>query len=61
MKHPVWSFFLHLALFCSFAMNNAHAAQANEAEVRQLWQLLDYVAVDYAGAVQNGKVVSELE
>ena len=42
-------------------MNNAHAAQANEAEVRQLWQLLDYVAVDYAGAVQNGKVVSELE
>ncbi|MGI4843722.1 MAG: FTR1 family protein [Janthinobacterium lividum] len=34
---------------------------SSEAEVRQLWQLLDYVAVDYAGAVQNGAIVSELE
>lgn len=28
---------------------------------RQTWQLLDYVAVDYAGAIQNGKVVSPAE
>lgn len=28
---------------------------------RQLWQLLDYVAVDYGGAVEKGAVVSESE
>lgn len=32
-----------------------------EANPRQTWQLLDYIAVDYAGAVQNGRVVSEAE
>ena len=26
-------------------------------EARQAWQLLDYIAVDYAGAVRNGQVV----
>ena len=31
------------------------ADPANEA--RQAWQLLDYIAVDYAGAVRNGQVV----
>lgn len=28
---------------------------------KQLWQLIDYVAVDYGGAVDNGAVVSEAE
>lgn len=28
---------------------------------RQLWQLLDYVAVDYGGAVDKGAIVSETE
>ncbi|MFT3800197.1 MAG: cytochrome c/FTR1 family iron permease [Burkholderiaceae bacterium] len=36
-------------------------AAAAPADARQLWQLLDYVAVDYAGAVEDGKVVSEAE
>ena len=30
-------------------------------DARQLWQLLDYVAVDYGGAVEDGKVTSESE
>lgn len=61
MKHPIWKLFL-LAFCWSFALHNVHAApQSNEPEVRQLWQLLDYVAVDYAGAVQNGTVISEME
>ncbi|HEY0938653.1 MAG TPA: cytochrome c/FTR1 family iron permease [Steroidobacter sp.] len=30
-------------------------------EVRQLWQLIDYVAVDYAGAVVDGKVSNAAE
>jgi len=30
-------------------------------DARQLWQLLDYVAVDYSGAVENGQIASEGE
>lgn len=37
------------------------ATPAVEADVRQTWQLLDYVGVDYGGAVANGAVVSETE
>ncbi|KAB8061221.1 c-type cytochrome [Janthinobacterium sp. FT14W] len=38
-------------------------AQATDpgAGAKQLWQLIDYVAVDYSGAVEHGKVVSEAE
>src|SRR5690606_41872392 len=45
-----------LALLLVLAM----AAKANP-QVQQLWQLLDYIAVDYSAAVQDGQVVSELE
>jgi len=49
-------------MFCCCVIGTTHAnPKSSEAEVRQLWQLLDYVAVDYAGAVQNGAIVSELE
>lgn len=34
---------------------------STEGDARQLWQLIDYVAVDYSGAVANGAVVSEAE
>ena len=34
------------------------ATSATVPNPRQTWQLLDYVAVDYAGAIQNGKVIS---
>jgi high-affinity iron transporter len=37
------------------------AAAAGPADVQTTWQLLDYVAVDYGGAVQSGKVVSASE
>ena len=37
------------------------AVQAAEADVRRVWQLLDYLAVDYAGAVKNGAVIKESE
>lgn len=30
-------------------------------DVRQVWQLLDYLAVDYAGAVRDGEVISASE
>jgi high-affinity iron transporter len=38
----------------------ALAARANP-QVQQLWQLLDYIAVDYGAAVHDGAVVSETE
>lgn len=45
-----------------FAGALAHAQSGGQgADARQLWQLLDYVAVDYSGAVQGGEIVSEGE
>ncbi len=39
----------------------AAAPRAAEADVRRVWQLLDYLAVDYSGAVKDGKVISQAE
>ncbi|MGK5066114.1 FTR1 family protein [Janthinobacterium sp. RT4P48] len=40
----------------------AQAQETGQADgAKQLWQLIDYVAVDYGGAVEHGKVVSEAE
>lgn len=43
----------------AFAQNAQTASQTTPAQT--VWRLLDYLAVDYAGAVQGGKVVSEAE
>ena len=37
------------------------AARADDAAVQTTWRLLDYVAVDYPGAVPDGRIVSQLE
>jgi high-affinity iron transporter len=55
-----------LLLLCmSWFLSGAAIAQqpSTKAEEipRQLWQLLDYVAVDYTGAVDKGAVISEVE
>ena len=47
-----------LALFGALLSTGAHAS---ESDVRRVWQLLDYLSVDYGGAVENGKVKSESE
>jgi high-affinity iron transporter len=36
-------------------------AAQDSGDVRQAWQLLDYIAVDYSGAVADGKVVNDGE
>jgi high-affinity iron transporter len=36
-------------------------AHADDAAVQTAWRLLDYVAVDYPGAVQDGRIVSPAE
>ena len=47
------------ALACALFL--ASGALAAEADVRRIWQLLDYLAVDYGGAVKDGTVISESE
>jgi high-affinity iron transporter len=62
MKHSFWRRLVFLPVFFVCVISTTHAKSTSlEAEVRQLWQLLDYVAVDYAGAVQDGTIVSEVE
>jgi high-affinity iron transporter len=39
----------------------AHAADTTETKAKQIWQLLDYVAVDYGGAIANGAVLKASE
>jgi high-affinity iron transporter len=53
--------FRHLAplLLCLFALVAAAApASAQQADVQTSWRLLDYIAVDYPGAVHGGRIVS---
>lgn len=49
-------------LACLIFVASAHAAPAEpQAKARQLWQLLDYLGIDYAGAVRDGAVLSASE
>ncbi|KQY80884.1 cytochrome c/FTR1 family iron permease [Pelomonas sp. Root1444] len=48
-----------LAVLAAFIFSGV--SQASEADVKRVWQILDYLAVDYAGAVKEGKVVSQSE
>ncbi|WP_157269865.1 FTR1 family protein [Azohydromonas aeria] len=50
-----------LLALCLMALPALAQQTTSEAAVRQVWQLLDYVGVDYGGAVAGGKVVSETE
>src|SRR3954453_19976208 len=51
---------LLVALFAG-AVVGAAPAVAQQSDVQTAWQLLDYMSVDYSGAVANGKVVSQSE
>ena len=52
---------LVVVLLALWVIGAGATAPAPDEAVRQLWQLLDYVAVDYAGAVVNGAVVKPSE
>jgi high-affinity iron transporter len=43
------------------AVLSASPAAAQHSDVQTAWQLLDYMSVDYSGAVSNGKVKSQSE
>ena len=54
--------FLIVAALCLGLLLTAPASAATTAdEVQTSWRLLDYIAVDYSGAVSGGKVVSQAE
>jgi high-affinity iron transporter len=53
-----------LIAFLAFALaglSPSLAAAAQPANIQTTWQLLDYVAVDYGGAIRGGKVISTSE
>lgn len=58
-KSWVWQYKFGLALAAVLAFSVACADM--EADVRQVWQMLDYVAVDYRGAVTDGSVSNQSE
>src|SRR5690606_4153436 len=57
MHHFRW---LLLPVLAVVLLAAASVARANP-QVQLTWQLLDYIAVDYAGAVEDGKVISDFE
>ncbi|EIG62855.1 hypothetical protein Bra1253DRAFT_07797, partial [Bradyrhizobium sp. WSM1253] len=48
-----WSFRIATLIVLVFALG---AAKAETGDVETTWRLLDYIAVDYAGAVSQGQV-----
>lgn len=60
MAFSSW-FQVSASLLCALTLSFTMAAQAAETDVRRIWQLLDYLAVDYAGAVKDGAVISAPE
>jgi high-affinity iron transporter len=65
MKRISVSFFRSAAtLFVALAvlMSSAQALDKGiEEKAKQIWQMLDYMAVDYSGAVKDGKVTDQAE
>ena len=52
---------LSRSLLVAVLLSVAWVAQAAAPQVQTLWQLLDYIAVDYGAAVEDGQVVSAME
>src|SRR3954468_22173298 len=59
----VSSFLLLLAILLPWqaALAQTPAPDPSSAQVQTSWRLLDYVAVDYPGAVAGGRVISAAE
>lgn len=57
IRAPLAAFLLGLAT----VLSPVHATDTSPPDVSQTWQMLDYLAVDYAGAVHQGQVLSTSE
>jgi high-affinity iron transporter len=57
---PQVALLIRICLFALLAwtLSSTEAAETTPANPRQVWQMLDYIAVDYAGAIQGGRVVA---
>jgi len=54
--------FIAMVVFgLSLIGGHVSAAEQEDSKAKQIWQLLDYVAVDYSGAVANDMVVKDTE
>lgn len=58
---PALARLLLLLLVCAVAPLSSAQAQSNGGSAEVAWRLLDYIAVDYPGAVSRGRIVSEAE
>ena len=54
-------FRIRVSFLCALMLMLAATTHAAEADVRRVWQLLDYLAVDYGGAVKDGAVINASE
>jgi len=61
MRRKFWWLLAVLGCWIGLAGSAAWAEESASAQSRQLWQLLDYVAVDYGGAVEDGAIADEGE
>ncbi|HEX8535726.1 MAG TPA: hypothetical protein VF662_16320, partial [Allosphingosinicella sp.] len=52
---------LAFLLFLIVSVFGSAPASAADGDVQTTWRLLDYVAVDYSGAVSGGKIVNPAE
>ncbi len=52
---------LLIALIVACAALLAGRTHAADPGVQTTWRLLDYIAVDYSGAVSGGRIVNQLE
>ena len=62
--HPIIRRLSHMAIACALIAlwpSMSLAAPPGASTVETTWRLLDYVAVDYAGAVKDGQVISASE
>jgi high-affinity iron transporter len=50
-----------MLFFAALSVFSGARAQSNNNDVQVTWQLLDYIAVDYAGAVAGGTVINPTE
>jgi high-affinity iron transporter len=61
VRYLVRSRFVALALLLVGVLGFGQPAMAKSDDVQVSWRLLDYLGVDYAGAVKNGSVISASE
>lgn len=59
--HPSKIFIISLVLFLASPFFSTAQVAVNETEARTLITLLDYIAKDYDGAIENGKIINDAE